>query len=96
MMSTSVAVVALERPARYAKQLASHIGHRVEVTERPGGYDVAFAGGSGSIEVGEDQLTLRAISDDPEVLSRITDVLGRHLLQFTTRLPDVAVIWIDS
>lgn len=95
-MSTSVAVVPIERPARYAKQLASHIGHRVDVTDRPGGYDVAFTGGTGIIEVGEDRLTLTATSEDAEVLTRIKDVLGRHLLQFTTRLPDVAVTWIDS
>lgn len=95
-MSTSVAVVPIERPARYAKQLAAHIGHRVEVTERADGYDVTFSGGTGRVDVGSEVLTLTASSDDAEVLTRIKDVLGRHLLQFTTRLDDVTVTWTDS
>lgn len=92
----STAIVSLERPARYAKQLASHIGHRVTVTPRDDGFDVEFSGGTGRIDVGETELTLTAVSDDAEVLTRIQDVLGRHLLQFTTKLPDVRVTWSSS
>ena len=91
-----MAVVPIERPARYAKQLASHIGHRVEVTSRDDGYDVAFTDGTGRIDVAETSLTLTATSEDSAVLERIKDVLGRHLLQFTTRLPDVTVEWHDA
>jgi hypothetical protein len=41
-------------------------------------------------------LELVAEAETPEMLERIKDVLGRHLLQFTTKLPSVTIVWTDS
>jgi hypothetical protein len=41
-------------------------------------------------------LELTAEAATPEMLERIKDVLGRHLLQFTTKMPSVTIDWTDS
>ncbi len=97
---TSSAIVAIERPARYGKQLAGHLGHRVQVDELSNGWALHIGEGMGFVlphDGGADTaLELRAEADSPEMLERIKDVLGRHLLQFTTKLPSVTIDWVDS
>jgi len=95
-MLTSRAIVAIERPARYGKQLAGHIGNRVQVDEVDGGWVLHIGDGLGRVLPHDDVLELVAEAETTEMLERITDVMGRHLLQFTTKLPGVTIAWTDS
>lgn len=92
MSFSSIARVATDRPERYAKQLVSHLGRKLDVEDTDSGSRLTFrndetgAAGVGEVVVsGEAELTLRAESDDAEMLSRIEDVLGRHLVRFGER-----------
>jgi uncharacterized protein len=89
---TSRADVPTDAPERYAKQLVSHLGHRVEFTTDGPTSTAEIAGGTGVIEVGEGVITLRAAASDPETLDRVQDVLGRHLERFGQR-NELAVVW---
>jgi hypothetical protein len=89
---TSRADVLTDAPERYAKQLVSHLGRRVEFTTDGPTSTAEIAGGTGVIEVGEGVITLRAAAEDPETLDRVQDVLGRHLERFGQR-NELAVVW---
>jgi len=95
-MLVSHAHVSLERPARYGKQLAGHLGHKVQVDELDNGWTLHIRDGLGRVLPHDDTLELVAEAETPEMLERIKDVLGRHLLQFTTKLPSVTIVWTDS
>ena len=97
-MLNSTALVTLERPQRYGKQLASHIGHRVQVDEIDGGWDLHIAGGHGYVLPHEDteQLELKAMAEDSASFERIKEVLAKHLLQFTTKIDNVIIEWEDQ
>jgi hypothetical protein len=97
---TSRASVAIERPARYGKQLAGHLGHKVQVDDLDNGWALHIRGGKGYVlpHESDTEPTLELIAEavDLELLERIKDVLGRHLLQFTTKVPGVTITWTDS
>ena len=97
---TSRALVAIERPARYGKQLAGHISHRVQVDELDNGWALHIGDGMGHVLPHDSEtepiLELTAEADTQEMLERIKHVLGKHLLQFTTKLPSVTIDWVDS
>jgi len=95
-MLVSHAHVSLERPARYGKQLAGHLGHNVQVDELENGWALHIGDGLGRVLTHDDMLELVAEAETTEMLERIKDVLGRHLLQFTTKLPSVTIVWTDS
>jgi hypothetical protein len=95
-MLISHAHVSLERPARYGKQLAGHIGHKVQVDELDNGWALHIGDGLGRVLPHDEALELVAEAETTEMLERIKDVLGRHLLQFTTKLPGVTIAWTDS
>ncbi len=91
----SHADVTIERPQRYAKQLASHISHKVQVDNFDGGGYLAHIGeGLGHIMPSGSRLTLVAEANDDETLERIQSVLGKHLLQFTPEFPEVMIEWV--
>ena len=74
---SSRADVPTDAPARYAKQLVSHLGRRVPFTEDSDGAWTTIVGDArGRIVVGDDVLTLRAEAPDAETLSRIEHVLA--------------------
>lgn len=89
--------VPTETPERYAKQLVSHLGRKVEFRS-DGPVSTAVFGdgtgptGTGSVEVGDGVLILRAEAADAEGLARVQDVLGRHLERFGQR-NELAVTW---
>ena len=97
---TSTALVEIERPTRYGKQLASHLGHKVQVDDLSSGWALHIREGMGFVLPHESEadprLELIAEADDVETLERIKDVLGRHLLQFTSKVPGVTITWTDS
>jgi uncharacterized protein len=83
MTVTSTARVMTERGERYRKQLASHFGNRVEVTETPASTVLAWGfGGTTTLTVEPNALVMLAAADDTETLDRVKDVTGRHLRRF--------------
>lgn len=91
-MPRFTANVAIERPARYGKQLASHLGHKAEVTELENGWSLVIGSGTGLVLPSETHLQLVAEADDPEMAERIKFVLDKHLKQFTTKL-ELQIDW---
>ena len=89
---TARADVPTDSPERYAKQLVSHLGRKVEWTTDGPVSTAAIAGGTGVVEVGDGVLTLRAQAPDGESLARVQDVLGRHLERFGQR-NELVVTW---
>jgi hypothetical protein len=81
-------------PERYARQLVSHLGHRVPVESTPDGELLRFDAGRGLVQVGEGVLVLRAEADDEQALAVVQDVLGRHLLRFGAK-QELTVNWSD-
>ena len=91
-MPKLTAEVQIERPERYGKQLASHLGHKAEVTDLPNGWSLAIAGGTGLVLPGDGVLTLVAEAPDQESTDRIKFVLEKHLRQFATKL-ELSIDW---
>jgi hypothetical protein len=89
---TARADVPTEAPERYAKQLVSHLGRRVEFTTDGPTSTATIAGGTGVVVVGDGVLTLLAEASDAETLDRVQDVLGRHLERFGRR-NELTVVW---
>jgi hypothetical protein len=85
-MIESVARVATPQPERYIKQIVSHLGHRLSTRlDEDGAGVVAFESGQCMLTAGEGVLLLAANAPDVEALSRVRDVLGRHLERFGGR-----------
>lgn len=94
MNLTARANLPTDSPERYAKQLVSHLGRKVEF-EIDGPTSTSrfeFGTGTGTIVVGDGVLTLLAEAADPESLARVQDVLGRHLERFGQR-NELVVTW---
>jgi hypothetical protein len=83
----SRADVATGTPARYAKQLISHLGRRVsftgDATSSPATAVIGAA--TGGIVVGDGVLTLLAVGEDEESVAQVEQVLGGHLERFAQR-----------
>jgi hypothetical protein len=93
MSVTSTARVVTDRGERYRKQLASHFGNRIEVTESPAGTVLNWgSGGTTTLTVESDALVMVAAADDAEALDRVKDVTGRHLERFGEK-DGLVVIW---
>ena len=95
-MPTSRADVTTDAPERYAKQLASHLGRRLEVREEgPATRLVLDADGRAAsclLVPGDGVLVMEAEAPDDEVLARVEDVVGRHLERFGQR-SELVVRW---
>ena len=87
-MLVSTAVVTTDAPARYAKQLLSHLGHKVQLEpldDEPDGGRLVFAYGTGTIRVPCGPAAARCRRRDEDSLARVQDVLARHLERFGAR-----------
>ncbi len=85
---TSVAVVTTDAPARYAKQLLSHVGRKAtveQVDDEQDGGRLVFSYGTGTLRTREGRLVMEAAAADAESLAHVEDVLGRHLERFGAR-----------
>ena len=91
----SRADVATGAPARYAKQLVSHLGRKLVFTgdgvTAPATAVIGAA--TAGIVVGEGVLTLEAAGDDEESVARVEHVLGSHLERFAQR-EALTVRWV--
>ena len=92
---TARAEVPTESPARYAKQLLSHLGQRTSWTTDGPTSSAPIAGGTGTIVVGDGVLTLIATAPDADVLARVQHVLGSHLERFAQR-QELRVTWVSD
>jgi hypothetical protein len=84
--------VLTEAPARYAKQLVSHLGRRLTWTTDGGTSTAQIGEATGVVLVGEGVLTLMAEAHDEESLERVKHVLGSHLERFGQR-NELTVTW---
>jgi hypothetical protein len=83
-------------PDRYAKQLLSHLGHRVDWTTDGATSTAQLAGGTGRIVVADRVLTLIAEAPDAEALASVQHVLGSHLERFAIRTEQLTVTWTSD
>lgn len=91
-MLESNAVVPIDRPTRWAKQLADHFSHKVTVEDVPAGRLVHFAAGEGLITSTDTAVLLCARAETADELAQVQDVLGRHLERFAQR-EGISVSW---
>ena len=93
---TSRADVVTDAPARYAKQLVSHLGRKVEfvheATSTGDTWTAHVAGAVARITVGDAVLVLQAEAPDDESLDRLEGALGNHLERFGQRR-ELTVTW---
>lgn len=92
---TSRADVRTEAPDRYAKQLVSHLGRKVEFTRHGDTSTAVIGGATAEVVVGVGVLTLRASGADEASVSTVEHVLGSHLERFGQR-NELTVTWVRS
>ncbi len=92
-MPLSTARVTTARPARYVKQLVSHLS-RGATTElaTDGRAVIAFDWGTCVLVPSKDALEMTAAAGDLEAVARVQDVITRHLLRFATQ-EELTVNW---
>jgi caffeoyl-CoA O-methyltransferase len=92
-MVESVAHVATPQPARYVKQLVSHLGHKLttEVDEAGAGV-ITLDVGRCTLDPQPGVLVLVASATDQTALAQVQDVVGRHLVRFGDR-EGLTVTW---
>ena len=85
-MPRSEARVTTDRPQRYAKQLAAHLGRKVESSwdEEAGLGSVTFSMGTATLTA-EPGVLLLAVEGEAENLGNLESVVGRHLVRFGTK-----------
>ena len=85
-MLESTAQVATPSPARFVKQVVSHLGHKLTTELRPDGNGVVDAGdGQCTMAPGDGVLVLTAVAETADGMAHIQDVVGRHLQRFGAR-----------
>jgi hypothetical protein len=89
---TARADVVTDNPARYAKQLVTHLAHKLDFTVDGPTSTAQIAGGTGTVVVGAQSLTLLAQGPDENVLALVEHVLGSHLERFGAR-SELVVDW---
>jgi hypothetical protein len=95
-MARSAAHVATPTPDRYAKQLASHLGHRVPVSQGADGSTVlTFGAGTATLRSADGALVMVAEAADDAGLAQVEDVLARHLVRFGER-QELTVTWVPA
>jgi uncharacterized protein len=103
--TTSSATVTTDRPGRYGKQLASHLGRRVSSSwdDEAGIGEVTLPFGRAELTAQDGALHLFVQGSpdaEPELqggagLDRLEDVVGRHLVRFGTK-DELVVQWQRS
>ena len=84
------AVVATARPARYIKQLGSHMGRKLSTAELPDGLRLTFNRdgifrGYGDLRETDGALIMEVRADSDEQAVHLAGVLDRHLVRFGER-----------
>lgn len=84
------AVVATDCPARYIKQLGSHMGRKLGTAELPDGLRLTFNRdgifrGYGDLRETDGALVMEVRAANDELAAGLADVLDRHLVRFGER-----------
>lgn len=94
-MTRSSAVVATDRPARYAKQLCSHLGRKAQAEwdAEAGEGRIVFGGGVAecTLKAAESGLQL-GVEAPAEELDRFENVVGCHLVRFGAK-DELVCVW---
>ena len=88
----SRADVTTDNPGRYAKQLVSHLGHKVDFTTQGDTSTATIGGARAQVVVGDGVLTLLAEGEDEQAVALVEHVLGSHLERFGQR-NELTVRW---
>ncbi|MBO0829667.1 MAG: DUF2218 domain-containing protein [Streptosporangiales bacterium] len=94
-MPTSRAEVRTETPARYAKQLTSHLGRRIDASWDGATGVLPFPFGTCELAAEDGVLVLAAEAATDDDLARVEDVAGSHLERFGQR-NELTVTWTRS
>ena len=89
----SRADVVTSTPERYAKQLVSHLGHKLPFTTDGATSTAELAGTTAQVVVGDGVLTLLASGSDEPGVALVEQVLGGHLERFGQR-QELVVRWV--
>ena len=89
---SSRADVATTAPARFAKQLLSHLGPKVEFVTDGNTHTAIIGQSTARIVVGDGVLTLLAAAQTEPELARVEQALGGHLERFGHRA-ELTVRW---
>lgn len=89
---SSRAVVRVDRPSPYLKQLCKHFRHRHEVSFTDTEGTLTFPYGSCELTAGEGTLTMVTAAADADGLARLEEVVGSHLERFGRR-DSLSVTW---
>ena len=95
MPLTSRADVATDAADRFAKQLVSHLAHKIETRDEPEGQRLVFSDGSCLLTAQSDRLMLTATADTEEGLRHVQRVVGSHLQRFGQRT-ELTVTWVGG
>ncbi len=77
--------VTTDRPDRWLKQLASHLGRKATVTELDDATVLGIGTGSCTLRAGDDVLSFAAEAPDEESLARVQQVVGGHFERFAAK-----------
>jgi hypothetical protein len=94
-MSMTTARVAMPTPGRYMNRLAKHFEHRVAVQRNENTASVAFPDAPCSMQADDTHLEIRIESASAETLTRLKEVVTRHLKQVASQ-ESFEVEWSDS
>lgn len=90
----STAHVSINRPARYAKQLATHLSHKAsDFSHTDTTWTLVFDFGEGTIIAHDTLIEMLATSSDTDSLARMQDVLERHLRKFASQEGELSIEW---
>ena len=96
-MPFATALIAVDRPTRYAKQLATHLGHDTEATQSADGrVTITFSYGTCVAAPGARHLELIAVSQDADGLASVQDAVALQLQRIVGDEPEVRIEWSPS
>ena len=84
--------VATPKAAAYVAQLAKHFAHKIEVEQNGDLTVFHFSFGTGQADVSDGQLTLTAVAETPDQMTKLAHVLGSHLERFAFR-ENLSLVW---
>lgn len=89
----SQALIRTDRGARYVKQLASHLGHKLTTSVGDDGVGIIeFPAGRCVLTPADEHIDARAQAVDAATLAVIEDVVARHLARFGAK-DELVVRW---
>lgn len=85
--------VATPTPERYVTRLCKHFAHKVEVEHGDGHGRIVFPFGVCTLDAEPDTLVMSVEGDDAQAVSRLEDVVTRHLHGFAQKGETPTVAW---